>query len=605
METTLLKLLVTSEVLDDSWFIAAVATVSGLTLIICLIGFLFIKLSKPTEKFLSKQDLNNRIVRLDYDEKNIYLVDSKEPENSRSETYEHFLKSFSTIDARKLDAFFDGLFDKKNSSPTGSFFVVDAHFSKDKGNKYQKSIIIVDSVNVQEKTIYFTSSLLPNITRCEMKQKNRKKYQGYMDYEEFLLSFRGILSRYKQAVFYLVTLKPIRPEGWNKNVTETTLYQLIDKVCLNITENRYIIKVDGSSFLFVDLNEMLPEEIESFGNKLFYDCESFLSMYSKKEEMITQVGVTMRKPGKPISPLKYYIDNARSIAVSAYEDGKDEPVLYEKQVIQNSQVDKDAAVDRILKNKTWRINFTPFFNIDNSEANNYFIDLNVFGEKDININEFLLACMSRKILDDALEEITESIERRIPDDGKPIHVVLPVKALLFHECALYFAYHPIKKASLSIGVLYSERSITEHDGLKDNISMLNEKGIEVDLIFRKLNLPSIPKNNIELFDGFILLVDSSVAESRVNEERILLFSLMKYLESYDKKLMVLGVGTLEQLGLVAGRGADGVTCYELENASSRLETPTEQAYESFKKNTLLYPSSKYTAKISEFNQEKE
>ena len=54
--------------------------------------------------------------------------------------------------------------------------------------------------------MHFSAYTLPNLTENGNKEKP-KKDRGYLDYEDYLMNFRGILSEKKQAAFYCVSIK--------------------------------------------------------------------------------------------------------------------------------------------------------------------------------------------------------------------------------------------------------------------------------------------------------------------------------------------------------------------------------------------------------------
>ena len=84
----------------------------------------------------------------------------------------------------------------------------------------------------------------------------------------------------------------------------------------------------------------------------------------------------------------------------------------------------------------------------------------------------------------------------------------------------------------------------------------------------------------------------------VNEERIKFYSMIRFLEQYNKEVLVYGLKTLEEMQLVCTRPVNQVTCLELENSSSRLEIPTEEEMKEFKSYIQPYPNKKYVDKIN-------
>lgn len=56
--------------------------------------------------------------------------------------------------------------------------------------------------------MHFSAYTLPNLTENGNKEKP-KKDRGYLDYEDYLMNFRGILSEKNRQLFIALVLNPL------------------------------------------------------------------------------------------------------------------------------------------------------------------------------------------------------------------------------------------------------------------------------------------------------------------------------------------------------------------------------------------------------------
>lgn len=581
-------------ILSSTWFIVLLSILIGIGFAISIGALIYTYFYNPTSSFLHHQNFNKRIVTLDFNAKTIYIVDSREKENARKESYAKFLKSYSSIDARKLDIFFQEALEGKHA--IHSFQVVDVFFSVDGRKKPHKNLIVIDFIDREKKILHFTSTILTNLTKFERREKkNKVHYRGFLTYDKYLFGFRGILSRANQAVFYLIMLVPTRNNGSSEASIEPALYELMDSLCLLIKKDRYIVKIDNNSFLFIDLNKLDPNDIEKLGEKLLYDSNSFLSLKSLKEDIDVTIGVTTRKRNELIQPLKKYTDDARNAALAAYSSPVEVPniSLSDSSALDNNSKKYSDSINRILKNKTWLVYFLPFFDLkESSLSNTYLFNMSTFGEKNLLAKEFLIDTLAKGSIDIALKEIQDDIHDRVVSSGKQkVKIILPIPYQLFHAAVNFFSKNADSSFDICLGFLHSDNSHFDSSGLAEDLAVLKKSKIKSLLFFQKLFIPLFPTEILEQFDGFVLFVDPLKRNSEVNEGRIRFYSMLNYLSPMNKDILVYGVDSLEEVELVADRNVKEVTCFELCNWSSRIETISLDDFEDFDKYILPYPES--------------
>lgn len=580
-------------ILLNPWFIAFFSTLIAGALIIAVVALLYVYFVNPTSNFLRHQKLNKRIVSLDYKAKTIYIVDTRDSVNTRKEEYSTFLQSYSAMDARKLDTFFQEVLD--GSTAVKSFQFLDVFFTSEGKRKPHKDLIVVDFVDREKKIIHFTSTVLANITKYERNEKKgNPRYRGYLTYDQYLYGFRGILTRADQAIFYLVMFIPTRDNGKTKATLEPALYELMDNMCRLIRKNRYIVKIDSSSFLLVDLNRMEPEDVEKLGEKMLYDANSFLTVKSLKDSIHVTIGVSSRGKNEEIKPLKKYAEEAKNAALAAYSSPSNAPNINiaDRSFMDNSLKKYREAIDRTLNNKTWQISFLPFINMKNSISSDlYLVHIATYGEKNLSFDDFLLDTLAQGNFEEAMGKIQLDIKKRIVSSGiKGAGIVLQVPYQLFHVATKYFCEHRDYSYDLFLGLGHnSGTSYFDSDGVKEDLEALKNKKIKPLLFFSKPQLPLLPTELLEQFEGYVLLIGSLKKNSEVNEARIRIYSMLNYLGPIGKAIFVYGVDSLEELELISGRNVSEVTCSELQNWSSRLETMSEEERNEFNKYILPYP----------------
>lgn len=579
-------------ILGQVWFIVLISVLAFCVLIVGLFVCIYMCKTNVTKRFLKNQDMNVRMARLDFNARSVYLADSKNYQAARSITYEDYLSTYGPKDRRNVQAFLSDVVEEKK--PVGSYLLAEAVYSKDKKKKKHKNLLVVTNVNSKNKLVHFSAYTLPNLTENGNKEKP-KKDRGYLDYEDYLMNFRGILSEKKQAAFYCVSLKSAHDDKGLDYITPI-LYRMIDKVCIHLKKNRYVIKIDDESFMIIDLNEKTSDDIRKLGDEIMDICEGFLGINSLKGEVILLVGVTARKEKEPIKALKRYVDEAKAASVSGeskdnFKNSKNKASILKKYNL-------SAPIYRVLKNKTWRISFTPFFKTDGSKTDTYLVNMEVYGEENLNINEFFYECADSNHFDEAMEKIVGDISPLLDKKNPDTRLVLPIDGMVFGQALDYFTKKPPKEFKLTVALLYNFSSHTNTMKFIERIKKANKVGVSVMLFFRSTSIPSITVETLSLLDGYVIEAKPELGIPSVNEERIKFYSMIRFLEQYNKEVLVYGLKTLEEMQLVCTRPVNQVTCLELENSSSRLEIPTEEEMKEFKSYIQPYPNKKYVDKIN-------
>ena len=66
------------------------------------------------------------------------------------------------------------------------------------------------------------------------------------------------------------------------------------------------------------------------------------------------------------------------------------------------------------------------------------------------------------------------------------------------------------------------------------------------LFFRSTSIPSITVETLSLLDGYVIEAKPELGIPSVNEERIKFYSMIRFLEQYNKEVLVYGLKTLEE-----------------------------------------------------------
>lgn len=224
--------------------------------------------------------------------------------------------------------------------------------------------------------------------------------------------------------------------------------------------------------------------------------------------------------------------------------------------------------------------------------------MGVYGEENLNINEFFYECADSNHFDEAMEKIVGDISPLLDKKNPDTRLVLPIDGMVFGQALDYFTKKPPKEFKLTVALLYNFSSHTNTMKFIERIKKANKVGVSVMLFFRNTSIPSITVETLSLLDGYVIEAKPELGIPSVNEERIKFYSMIRFLEQYNKEVLVYGLKTLEEMQLVCTRPVNQVTCLELENSSSRLEIPTEEEMKEFKSYIQPYPNKKYVDKIN-------
>lgn len=553
-------------------------------------SLIFICVTHPAKKFLKRRDVNDRHMRIDSAKKSVYLVDTNVLHEGKTISYDKFLSSFDAMDARRLETLVKNALGGK--AKKDDFLALET-VQTDQGKKKPQLVVFrLNAVDASSQAVFLTCSLLSNLSQFLRRRKRFRRYCGFLSYDDYLMRFRGILSREEQAAFYLVTLTSIHPEIAGGGLGEYVLYRLMDHVAIQLQRNRYIVKVDEKSFLFVDLDKADEFSVKKFGEKLLEECESYLTLHSFREEFLVGMGITARFEGKPILPLKKYVDEARSAAVNAYRSPSEVSNLFvdQKAVEEKGGDASSQVVQRVLQNKTWRLSFTPLFPLNGDKVTTYVMDCQLYGEGRVRMVDYLLDAFRKGLLTQAVEELLGSAMKRIPSH-RQINLIIPLHLRMLHESVRFFEKTQLPPGvSFLLGLVHDEAAPVDRDILNSDLDLSRAKGIPMVLIFQKLQFPTLYVKTLSKFDSFLVNVDGKEAENPFGKPRVALYSLLTYLEDFKKPVFVNGIASLEQAELVAGRNVAASTCLALQSSSSRPEAVPSQEIDEFLEFIKPHPS---------------
>lgn len=580
--------------LERTLFFSALCIVTLIAMSVAISVFFILKYKKPGKRFLEKQDLNQRFLSLDYEKQMIYVLDSKRYSEAKNIKYSDYLFTYKK-EAKKVDGFF--LKSIQDSNSIGNYLLVDAFYSKDGKKKPHKNLLIATNSNSEKNTLNLISYTLPNITEHDWLRKKSKS--GYMNYETYLLNFRSILSKAKQATFYLAEMTSIHGELY-----PSAFYRLMDKMCLEIKKNTYVVQVSENSFMFVDLNKTSNRDSRKFSSSFMDMCEGFIALNALKSEMILSIGMTTWNNKVKIPPLRKFVDGATENVINSYSASAKSyfEKLEKNEMVKAVRNELKTSVNRILRNKTWKISYTPFFPTKKSDSSEYvvdtyYMDVKIFGEVGINSEDFFYNISKYNRFDDAIEEILKEVNNRVDNNKKNPNIIVPIGELMFNKILDYFLDHVPNTFRLTLALVYTESTHINSSKFLDKINKAKEKGISIFVFFKRQEIPYIASDILSTLNGFMIYLDESFQESDLYQSRIKLYSMIEFLNSYDKPILIYGIHSLDEIQLACLKPVIGTTCTELENSSSWLEIPNKNKIEEFESYISTTPSDRYMNKL--------
>lgn len=577
--------------------ISAVCLAILIAIIIATTVMFSTKYKRPDKKFLDKQDLNQRFLSLDYGNKMMFVLDSKRYSEAKKIRYSEYLASYSKQDAKRVDRFFVDSINGRLA--VGDYMLVDAYYSKDRRKQPHKNLLITTNENGEKNTLDLIAYTLPNLTEYDWLAHKGKKRYGFMDYETYLLNFRMILSRSKQATFHLVELSSIHGEFY-----PYAFYRLMDKVCLSLKKNQYVVQIDDGRFMFIDLNKSNGREIRRFSSEFMKMCEGFIAFNSLKSELILSIGMTTWTSKTKIPPLRKFVDGATENAVNSYSSAAKRHFerMDQDELGKSARNEIRNSTNRILKNKTWRISYTPFFptNISETESysvDTYFMDMQTYGEIGINAEDFFYYVEQGGKFDEAIGEILRDVNYRVKKSKRP-NLIVPIGEVTFNKLLEYFLEHPPTGFKLTLALIYTESTHINSDKFVEKIRKANEKDISVIVYFKRMDIPYIASEVLSSLNGFMISHDGGEQDDDVYLSRIKLYSLIEFLSAYDRPILLYGIKSLDEIQLACSKPVTSITCMDLENSSSWLETPTVEEVEEFRSYISPSPGERQIDKLA-------
>ena len=575
------------------WVIGLLATLIAIACLICLGSGLLLMLHAHDDRFRSERMSATFTCRYDSSSRTIHIVPrhdiSVAEDNSDSDpgyiggfdlSLEEFVEIFDPVDEKILpgkdvDGWLDGLV-KQRKVPLQLSFRIDpvkgrALFRRSRYRYPDLAEAYAGDIEPVSGTTHFTLRTLPHISLALHRFRPR-----YLTYHQYLTRFRFIMNPRRRAQVVYVSLMPDEKTMEFVSHSEEQEYQttlLADYLARRLVRGTYMVRLDSRAMLMIDLRSQSNERYRAWVDDIRSDVIYFLTANSMEDRYAPLVGRVIHEKDEPIPPLAAYVREGRENAL----ENLGRPNLS----TQADDIDRNTWCEILtsaVHNRTYRIYFTPYFNIAGEEVGEpymYLVEVAPFlARGQISGEAFFDECARFELLEPLFEGLAERIASHLPSSGR-VRLVLPWKLGLIGD--IIAAGFTQKLGNVDLYLAFSQYEIERYGGsrLDDAISKVNAEGIRTALLLDN-RPPAIDDSTMRLFSLF--LVESRFYSSPVTDmhARSNTMSTLVFLKPYGKPIALTNLGTSQETYFAIIHGVTCVSSDSLCPPSSILEPMLSQ-----------------------------
>lgn len=526
-------------------------------------------------------DFNVRIFSYNYATQTFYSFDKMNISHTKTFTVDEFYSQFTRTDKYLVE---DWLRAIAHNEPHLDFLQADIILSSNKS--LSSSMLELTGVNRQKATIHFVSHLLSNIYSINMKsmqhQKNRIPSKNIITSIEDAQKFieKGSEDALG-AVFYCRLYrkeKPIKGE---------------DQELVNLSRN---IRLVIGHFLGKHKKVFFPNPYDTIA--IDTECISKISAMTMASTMHTQIQqyLNHNTNGETfqfsigITNGTYYEHNyalAKEQAfkmANAIEKGlsKDRVLFYDETFFVNYQqakIQKDE-IQMVIKNATFKANYTPTLNIHKGTQSFYMMGCIPFGTS---IKDFLQMTMIAKesgLLDKLYDSVIEKAITIAKLTEKHVEIVINIPYVTIGEFMKAVERKPYKGISWSFAIRETELLTSNEDAsiiaklFHDN----TKKGYKFGLIVESSS-SGLRSRILRTMSYFFISPQFTSESNDVNRSKTELRNIQSLYGNYRVPLVYYGLSDLDDIELGVHYGGTIFQCAELGLPSSHMEIITSATIE--------------------------
>ena len=548
------------EMAQKPWVIAVLSVLLALAIANCLAAAIYIIRDNFLKRFSAALLVQEYICQYDYTHNTVRIIPrqrlSKQGDAEDDREYvggfdiplSQFLEIFSTSDTcttkgLKVETWLKGIARGSDQphqlpvklNPSKSKIL----FRKSRYPHPDNAILYEGKGETASGNALFTIRMMPHISRARRSNPSR-----FMTYPQFLAGFRKLMIDYGgRCQFLYVGLYPDEKARQFASERDEQEYQtslIADFLARRLTRNSYLIKVDDRSILMVSLKSRSDESYDSRLKAVRDDVYYFLSFNSMEDRYTPLIGRTIHEKGAVIKPLADYVRKAREDAIS--RAGRSPVSGLDKDGPMNEEA-RMTLIENAMKNRTYKLYFTPFFSLDYSpdgSAYMYLMTMEPFLSRgELTQEQLVEECLRLDLFDEMADGVTERIRLRQPA-GQRITILAPWK--LGYTDALLKSEFQKKIGNADLCLSFSSREIERYGGEKliDTISRVNSNGIYTALSMEN-RPPAIDSSIMQLFSIFIVQGDRGESPVADMHARANTLSTLNYLKHYGKPIALRGL----------------------------------------------------------------
>ena len=523
---------------------------------------------------------NVRVYTINFKNKTLRFFDRSNMSNQRLNGIEYL---FNQCEEKHRDSFINWIYSfEQGKENVSNFFTVSVKVKK----STCLSIYRVTSYNAKEKILHLENTLLPGI---DAKLNNRKSI-NYIVSKDHLTTLFKTKKRYQKdcTVIYMKLSNLIDKDGTkdlsrfdSSTMSMTSIYEPLDSIYKYLSKDRLMCFINDDEVALFDFTNLTQNELQSFCKDIHSEVDRYIDLKALGKMYYLSIGCSFKNfREKDIKKVYTQAKNMCSIAEKLKNEKTAIYGVHSMSMGENDNSIDQNDIDILIKNKTFRIYYTPVLSYDGTCDDIDFVEFVPFGTSFKVIQDAIVEAKNRHKLDDLLEVLIGTLDDHLAHYPKfkcvmstSLRFVVEInEALNRHKRLKDKIYLSFKQTEIED--LYEADYVVEDvlkSLVKDNIKTI------LEVVDSSINVPS---ELLKLFSFFTVSLNDEEEENRRKLSSFI--SARSILLPYEKNIFAINLKNESEIEMTFNLGYRQYTCKEIANVSSSPYIPDKGWVEDLK-----------------------